>query len=64
MHDSGNIKGVPTLLTVEDVARVCRVNQRTVRRWIGKGELPVHRLVGSLRISEEDLILFINERRE
>ena len=63
-RERSKIVGVPTLLTVKDVASICQVNERTVRRWIDKSELPVHRLGGSLRISEADFILFIRGRKE
>ena len=50
------------LLTVSEVAEVCRVSDRTVRRWIERGELPAHRLGRQLRISEKDLKIFLRER--
>ena len=50
------------LLTVSEVAEVCRVSPRTVRRWIERGELPAHRLGRQLRISEKDLKIFLRDR--
>ena len=50
------------LLTISEVAEVCRVSTRTVRRWIKRGELAAHRLGRQLRISEKDLRAFLRER--
>ena len=50
------------LLTVSEVAEVCRVSTRTVRRWIERGELAAHRLGRQIRISDKDLKIFLRER--
>ena len=50
------------LLTVSEVAEVCRVSDRTVRRWIERGELAAHRLGRQVRISEKDMKMFLRER--
>lgn len=39
-----------TDMTVSDVARVCGVTERTVRRWLREGRLPATRLAGRVRI--------------
>ncbi len=41
-----------TDMTVADVARVCGVTERTVRRWLREGRLPANRVGGRVRISE------------
>ena len=41
-----------------------KVDPKTVRRWIDRGELPVHRLGRQIRISEPDLMAFVRARRE
>ena len=51
-----------TLLTIEDVATLCRVSEKTVRRWITTGELPAAKLGAQWRIRPRDLELFIRER--
>ena len=51
------------LLTIEDVAHHCRVSQRTIRRWIERGELVAHRLGRQWRIVRKDLEAFIKIRR-
>ena len=35
------------LLTINDVAALCQVSNKTVRRWITAGELPPHSSVTS-----------------
>lgn len=46
-------------LAVDDVADRLGVHVRTVRRWIARGELVVHRFGGAVRISERDLAAFV-----
>jgi len=43
------------LLTVKVVAERLNLSTRTIRRMIGRGELPAHRLGSAVRISEDDL---------
>lgn len=53
----------PPLLTIPEVADRLNVSVKTVRRAIKAGELHSHR-VGSLhRIAEDDLALYIAQRR-
>lgn len=49
-------------LTIIDVAERLQVSTRTVRRWIDQGELRIHRLGRQLRVTEDDLALFLNQR--
>ena len=51
-----------TLLTIEDVANLCRVSEKTVRRWIDAGDLAAAKLGAQWRIRPRDLELFIRER--
>ena len=46
---------VRSLLTVNDVAEILRLNPRSVRRLIADGLLPVVRLRGAVRILPGDL---------
>jgi excisionase family DNA binding protein len=48
---------------VEHVAERLDVSTKSVRRYIDRGELPVHRLGGLIRISEADLQQFLEARR-
>jgi excisionase family DNA binding protein len=54
---------IPRMLAVTDIAETMRVSTRTVRRWIDSGDLRVHRLGRQVRVSEEDLAAFLNQRR-
>jgi len=58
-------KPVPEqLLTIKDVAALCRVSSKTVRRWIKTRELTAAQLGAQWRIRPRDLDLFIHERME
>lgn len=50
-------------LTIIDIALRLQVSTKTVRRWIDAGTLPVHRLGRLLRISEQDLTVFLAQQR-
>ena len=50
------------LLTIDDVARVCKVSVKTVRRWIESGVLRAAKLGAQWRIRPKDLELFIADR--
>ncbi len=53
----------PRLFTVTEVADQMKVSGRTVRRKISGGELHFHRLGRQIRVSEEDLLSYLNQRR-
>ena len=55
----------PRLLTIADVAERCGVSVKSVRRWIDRDELAVHRLPPgrAIRVSEADLALFLTQSR-
>ena len=55
---------VPAMLTVSDVAARLQVCTKTVRRWIDRSELRVHRMGRQLRISEDDVATFIAVTRK
>ncbi len=52
------------LLTIPATAEKLGVSVRSVRRMIDAGELHVHRLGRSIRISEEDIHLFLLRSRK
>ena len=54
---------LPRLHTVSDVSDSLQVSTKTVRRWIETGDLRVHRLGRSVRISEADLAKFLENKR-
>ena len=62
---SKTTKPVPEqLLTIDDVAALCRVASKTVRRWIKARELTAAQLGNQWRIRPRDLDLFVRERLE
>ncbi len=54
-------KTIEPLLTVTEVAEICRVSERTVRRWIADGTLRSTHLGRVVRIRRRDLEDFIRE---
>jgi excisionase family DNA binding protein len=54
----------PRLLSVTAVAERLDLSTKTIRRCITAGTLPVHRLGRQLRVSEADLLAFLQQRRE
>lgn len=50
-------------LTVQQVAEILNVNERTVYRMVSKGELPGFRVAGSWRFLQEDLEAWIAEQK-
>ncbi len=51
------------MLSVKATAEQLNLSQKSVRRLIGRGELVAHRIGRSLRIAEEDLRVFLVQRR-
>lgn len=56
-------KALPRFNSIAKVAVLLDVSEKTIRREIERGELPVHRIGGRLRISEWDLAAYIASRR-
>ncbi len=56
--------GFPRLFSIDRVAELCGVSSKTVRRWIARKLLPVHRLGRQLRISQPDLAAFLMRSRQ
>lgn len=54
---------LPRLLDIEVVAKHLGVSTKTVRRQIACGELRAHRVGRNIRISEDDLVIFLNRYR-
>ena len=50
------------LLTIKDASEFCRVSGKTIRRWIGTGDLTAAKLGAQWRIRPKDLALFIADR--
>ena len=49
------------LLTINDVAALCQVSSKTVRRWIDARDLIAAKLGAQWRIRPRDLNLFVRE---
>ena len=56
-------KELTPLFTIPDVADICRVSTKTVRRWIAAGDLVAMRLGSQWRIAPEDLDRFMRLAR-
>lgn len=50
------------LMTIDQVAGLCRVSEKTVRRWIAASELPAAKLGNQWRIRPRDLDDFVRDR--
>jgi excisionase family DNA binding protein len=55
---------VQQFISVNQVAEICQVSTKTVRRWIQLGELLAHRFGRQLRIAPADLETFVKLRRK
>ena len=54
---------IPRLLTIPQTAKVFQVSEKKVRRLIKSGKLVAYRIGHQLRIAEEDLRRFLQQRR-
>jgi excisionase family DNA binding protein len=57
------LPALPPFLTLQRVADILAVSDKTVRRLIARGDLPRHKVGRQVRISERDLRDFIALRR-
>jgi len=51
------------LLTISEVAKLCQVSDRTVRRWMAAGILLAVRIGNITRIRPEDFMAFLDDNR-
>lgn len=63
--DRGNPKsGLPArLLRIDEVADICGVCTRSVRRWIDQNQLPAVRIGRLVRVAGRDLQEFFDRHR-
>ena len=54
----------PRLLTVRATADRLQVADKTIPGLIAAGELPTHRIGGCVRVSENDLLVFLSKARQ
>ncbi len=50
-------------LTVKDVANLLKVNEKTIYRWLKKGELPVYRIGDHYRFNRSELLEWVTSRQ-
>lgn len=50
-------------LTIKDIARQLKMDEKTIRRWIKSGQLPAIELGGKYRVSRTDLNAFLESRK-
>lgn len=62
--NTSGIRGIEPLLSIAQTAEICLVSEKTVRRWIKRGELVGHRLGRQWRITRNDLETFLKLRRQ
>ena len=58
-----NTRAIDPLHTIRQTAEICQVSEKTVRRWIARGELVAYRLGRQWRIAQKDLDTFLKLRR-
>ena len=63
-HAPRTVQTCLTLYTILQISKILQVSTKTIRRWIGAGDLIAHRFGHQWRISEPDLQAFIRMRRE
>ena len=51
------------LLTTPEVATKLNVSERTVKRLIQRGELPIIKIGRNIRVSKADLFKYVNQKR-
>lgn len=51
------------MYTLQEVADLLHVSNRTVRNWIKSGKLPALKIVRQYRITKEDLAAFIQDSK-
>jgi len=54
------VSGVPSYLTVKEVAEILRVSPDSVYRLLDKRDIPFYQLGGSRRISVDDLQKYLD----
>ncbi len=63
MANRSDPRTIDPLLTIGQTADVCQVSDKTIRRWIERGELVAHRLGRQWRIAQKDFDTFLKLRR-
>ena len=57
-------RSMPVFMTIDEVAERLSVTPRTLRNWVARGDLPIHRFGGAIRVSATDLEEFVHNSRD
>ena len=52
-------RSLTNLRTIDETAEIFNTSTRTIRRLINSGELPAHRIGRCVRISDQDITVFL-----
>lgn len=52
------------MLSVKQLSEMTGVSRQTIHKWIIQGELPCYKLGKLYRFDEEEVELFINQRKQ
>ena len=58
------IPSSPAFLSVQDIAARFQVSTKTVRRLLNRGDIPVQRVGRQIRVSPDDLALYLTRSRQ
>ena len=56
-------RSLTNLRTIDETAEIFNTSTRTIRRLINSGELPAHRIGRCVRISDQDIAVFLAANR-
>lgn len=63
-NDEPTISPIGTVYLTSEIARFLRVNERTVQRWIREKKLKAIPAGGGYRVTENDLMEFLENEKE
>jgi excisionase family DNA binding protein len=62
-NDKQGANNMKKFLTIKEISEDLKVSVSTVRRWVMEGKLKTYKLGKVIRISEEDLMEFIENNK-
>jgi excisionase family DNA binding protein len=63
-HGQHRKRALPKYYSIQTVAEALEVSDRTIRRWIDRGDLVAHRPGGVVRVAKDDLRAFLARHRD
>ena len=57
-------KSMTRFFTVTQISEMLGISTRSVRRWVAAGELLAHKFRRQVRVSEIDLLAFLQRHRD